>query len=1561
MSLSRIRIMALGTLAVAVTAMAGCSDDGSTTIIGSSSIPVITGLSTNAVLTNGQTTSGQTVRLEIRGDDFDKNAEVRLLAKAPATLDPNAANINSGVAGVNSAAFVRIPAANLEWQSQNRIDILTLPASPLAGTTQQGTVVIQVVNPGNVVNTDGTADGSGTSDELTYYADTGVQVTVAQAGPLTGAWTNIFPGQSGVEFEATITNMTLEPINTLTIPERALDFGTINPHALSYIIREPSSGTLAVGASTTVRFLAAFSNDLPEGAATASCSVSAVGASSGRSYTGTGGAAVTAGSTPTINTRGGNSAQQGAISAGAGATITINGVDNAAGAETVTALEGGVTIGAASTVNANTDLAAGVGTDQSGDPGTIANNAIRNALATTAAFNLAQTQATVLVGGTIDITNGAATSWTFTGNFPVVFRNVTIRYGVATSVTQPQNLTITTDSSVQFINCTIDLTDRRAVPVDASGSLVIDACNADNTATVDRIDIQSTTIKTHGVRALNGTFVATASGSVTIRTDDANAAESPIRITGSTINSFGAGMVTAAGLPGTGSTTAGSAISISTHSGAIAIDQASRLNSSGGDALAFTSVPGADAGAVTITAGGTAVDARDVIFDGRIDARGGDALNAAAGDAAAVTISGRKVSIGNAAGRPVLLANGGSNSVVGGMSLLTAAATLQNQAGQGGPAGNITIAQDGRLQIAAGSGLIAIGGGGDTQVATAAGGIITFGSGDLDDVTAEAVNQEVTMAGVADASGGWVRVTGTGGTAGRVLLNGNTDVTMSGVLLACGGSPARSSNQTSPVGGNNNGGAPNATQPQIQVRAGLNTSASPDIGLLSITGVISTRGGFCTTSTGVGGNGGNVLLGGESVNVSSTGKVVTDGGSCGDAGLAAGGDAGTITVGSGLENAVIGATGGNNGTPGADTTGLTMAGLLQADGGNGSRRSSTGQFAVNGNATTTVTVVWPSHGAVNGDLVSVTGAGAANVSAVALTVVDANSFTYPAAQAVPAGSVTGTVTLSFDGSAGNAHGDAGTIELRQDNVAKLALGGGTVRDHVSVTGQIFARTMSTGGGVINVFGARNAGDAADDSGNITISQTAVLTAGGTGATVLIDGEDVAVVTIAGKVTVDNDRLVTASVAGSLTVTVREDGTANTAGSIVVSSTGELLVAGGHPGTLTINNLGDGPLTLTPAFIRNEDQTVSSASNADGKGGLITIEGEGVVNHSAGEITARGTASGLGHGGEIRIAAKGATATSVLNLTGTGLLSVDAGGPNGWGGRLQVRANRVSGTAATDAAITIGGSYTLTADGSGLGGGGLPTANSLRNGLAGFTDGGIYVGGLDNAGAAVANQVVSIGTSTALTATGGTNTVRSNNGTPNNGCMGGVIVIGETNALGQLAINSGLNVSGGSNAGGPGGNGGTITVRGNGGSATLAIASTAGTTWTANGGASTYPQSVGGPAGTIGVLSTADGTVTFGAAAAQFSASLVGGGAPTVGGDGGVFDVTNTTWTAASRLTFVGASRISVGGGTGSIAGASGVVRLSAPVDATANISTTNLTVEPANGGTNPVQTLFVVD
>src|SRR5690606_14019065 len=119
-------------------------DGGNTIVLGSSSIPVVTGLSTHAAMTDGQTPAGTAIRLQILGDDFDKNAEVRLLAKAPATLSSTAANLNSGVAGVSSEAFIRIPTANVQWQSQNRIDIITLPSSPLAAANLQGTVVVRV-------------------------------------------------------------------------------------------------------------------------------------------------------------------------------------------------------------------------------------------------------------------------------------------------------------------------------------------------------------------------------------------------------------------------------------------------------------------------------------------------------------------------------------------------------------------------------------------------------------------------------------------------------------------------------------------------------------------------------------------------------------------------------------------------------------------------------------------------------------------------------------------------------------------------------------------------------------------------------------------------------------------------------------------------------------------------------------------------------------------------------------------------------------------------------------------------------------------------------------------------------------------------------------------------------------------------------------------------------------------------------------------------------------------------------------------------------------------------
>ncbi|MCO5171005.1 MAG: hypothetical protein M9894_32170 [Planctomycetes bacterium] len=290
-------MMLLGALAVtsAASGLAGCSGSKKTTIIGGTSVPTITGLSTQAAMTDGNDPTGNPIRLQIRGDDFLAGAQVRLRPKGALQFDTSIAGVDSFGGG-----FLAIPAANVQFHDQSRIDIIALPASPILGNNGEGTVIVQVVNPGGVASTDGTADGSATHDELTYYHNQGLQVTVGQIGPLAGAWNNVYPGQSGVELQATITNMTQEPIQSIAITNRALDFGTHSPHALNYIMQEPAT-TLAVGANTTVRFLAAFSNELPEGSVSASCAVSAVGATSGRSYTTTGGASMTAGSTPTIN------------------------------------------------------------------------------------------------------------------------------------------------------------------------------------------------------------------------------------------------------------------------------------------------------------------------------------------------------------------------------------------------------------------------------------------------------------------------------------------------------------------------------------------------------------------------------------------------------------------------------------------------------------------------------------------------------------------------------------------------------------------------------------------------------------------------------------------------------------------------------------------------------------------------------------------------------------------------------------------------------------------------------------------------------------------------------------------------------------------------------------------------------------------------------------------------------------------------------------------------------------------------------------------------------------
>lgn len=1659
--------MALGALAVGITAggIAGCSDDGGNTIVlGSSSIPVVTGLSTHAAMTDGQTPAGTAIRLQILGDDFDKNAEVRLLAKAPATLSSTAANLNSGVAGVNSEAFVRIPTANLQWQSQNRIDIITLPSSPLAAANLQGTVVVRVVNPGEVLSTDGTADGSSTSDELTYYADTGVQVAVAQAGPLAGAWTNIFPGQSGVEFEATITNMTLEPINTVALANRSLDFGGAGPHVLNYVFKEPAA-TLAVGASTTARFLAAFSNELPASAVSATCNVTAIGASSGRSYTSAGSVALTAGSTPTINVRGGNN-QSDASNGGAGGTIAISSYDTEAANTTNTNGLGGLTIGAGDNVSALADQAGGSATDSGLPAGqTRANLLTDNVTWAASGTPLAPIVIAGAVGtpptNVIEITAATDRTWTFTGNAPVVFKNVIIRF--ANNVA-PSDLNIVGDGHVQFINCTIDLTDRRINATGglaASGSLNIEGGNA----TADRvIDIQGCTFRTNGVRgAAAGAINGTAAGNIVIQAWQAASDGTNIVITNSTLDARGASMVNTPGLPGGGNaTTAGGNVAIRTYgnpttadtTGQILIDRQTLINASGGDATAYSGSTGGDAGTVSIASGINDADnnpfgggaqtivvtrTRDVRLDGRIVARGGDSLDAAAGTGAGsavaapgggVSIVGRKVNLGNADGRPVLLANGGSSSIVGGLSLV-ANTTPGFKAATGGAAGSIRIGVSdtdgenpirGPISIAAGSGLIAIGGGGDSG--GGAGGFVRVEISRNGPVTNRGIAQTVTMTGVIDASGGWARVTGTGGnaqagaaaTTQAVTLLGNTDVTFAqgAVILAQGGSAARSANSASPVGDGVSGGVGGT----VRVEAGRNNvnaaaNGGEDIGTLTMSGTIGTRGGYYTLNgalAGAGGTGGNVTLVGEGVRLQASAKVVTNGGSCGDTGARNGGRAGAISVISGFQNqGYLGATpvqsgpasGGTNG----DTDLVMVAGsVLQADGGNFEKAESsksTGTFTVDGQNTNTVSVHWPNHRAESGDLVTVTGGpGGAAVSRVAISIVDANSFTYPSAALTRSGPATVTLFRDFQGVGGS-----NTITLRQDNLQLENLNTAR-RDAISVAGHVLARAGKTNlassnpltqPGKILISGSQvDTGTATENIGAaITIAQTAVVTAGGNNAattnnvadqSLAVLTEDVGVITIDGKLTVDNDRPGAGSSAqGRMLVRVTNNGVETPEGRIVINSTAELLMSGGYPGgdlddagteghdAIVIENQTQGASTGTnyaislAGTIRNEDQTVDAAATNNvltpafersGHGGVILITSFGRIRHAAGEITARGTASAAGHGGQVTFNFTGNLAGTgdFLDLSGSGVCRVDGGGPNGWGGRIAILAT-AAGTGTTPR-IQIGGTYTLSANGSGLGGGGLPQGSSLRKTTpaVAMDAGGIYI-------STVNNQAVTVGTSTTITATGGDNSggTRNANGTPAGGCLGGVVTIGAAGGAGPLVINSSINVSGGANGAGPGGSGGQITVNcgGNGAVATANFGSGTGSSavvWTADGGATSFPQSIGGVGGNVVVIvPNQAGTINFGAATpGRFTANARGGAGTTVGGNGGLFDVdaTSVANTVGITFGFTGTTaNVAVTGGTGSIAGNDGVARLrkttgGAPLGGVGG-ATPTLVVEPA--------------
>ncbi|MBX3471545.1 MAG: hypothetical protein KF878_32225 [Planctomycetes bacterium] len=1592
-------------MASTATGVAGCSGSKKTTIIGGGGrTPVIQSLSTQAAMTDGNAPGGTPIRLQIRGIDFDAAAQVRLAPTGTLTFDPSVATIDS------ATGTVLIPASNIQFHDQSRIDIIALPASPILGNNGEGTVIVQVVNPGNVVNTDGTSDGSATHDELTYYHNQGLQVAVTQTGPIAGAWSFVYPGQSGVELQATITNMTQEPVNTVALPERSLTFG---PHVLNYMQNEPAT-TLAVGATTTVRFLAAFTNELPSGALTGTCGVTAVGATSGRSYTGTGGVSLTAGSTPTINTRGGNN-QSDNTAAGNGGAITISSNDSN-GAATAGNL-GGLTIGAATpAIAATADAAAGVAADQADAAAARANLAAGNVTHT-------MTQAHVYVGTTIDITNANNTTWTFNGNFPVVFRNVTIRYGGATGA-EPFNLTIIADQTLQFINCTIDLTDRRVnVPtagLTGSGSLTLTAANAQAGRT---LDLQGCTIRTNGVRGAGTTAInGTTAGSVVIQANNAASNGTNIIITNTTIDARGASMVNAVTLPGTGgTTTAGGAVTIQTfgnstaaeNTGQIHIDGQSVIRTSGGDGVGYTTGTGANGGAVTINSGlAVAANRRNVLLYGQINTRGGDALDAASGTGGAVGISGRVITIGNTEGRPVLMTNGGSSSIVGGQSLGGTATQLTANAG--GNAGAISIGTDdttnpmqGPITIAQGAGLIACGGGGDTGGGT--GAAININVSRNDSISADASAQNIVMNGVACANGGWVRVTGTGGAANLINMLGNTNVTLgsTSVLLSEGGSPARSANTATPVGNSNNGGAGNT----ITVRSGLNDGAAAnggnDHGPLEINGLISTRGGFYTLETapgvlsGAGGAGGNVILAGEGVRVTQTAKVVTDGGSCADAGQRNGGRAGAITVTSGYANGsgtqpVIPTTGGS-GTGGAYAAGdsnLVIAGTLQADGGNISKGGAvvraTGNFSVTVLAATTVNVHWPNHGARTNDLVTVASAVAnVNQTRVAVTVTDANNFTYTTAGATAGHSGVGVVTLFRQV---RGHGGSNVITLRQDNV-QLQTFAGNPRDAINITGSILARAGKVDLGTTNplnfpgrilIFGSRtDGGNATNVGANITIGQAAVITAAGNNAgidgggnnvrgnkSLTISTEDVGVILVQGKVTVDNDRPAgEPSTRGSMLLEVINN-PAGQVGRITVESTGEIKMIGGYAGadldTIEITNATTGANTTAvnlSGTIRNEDETVDdtvtlSGTNRSGHGGVIVISAVGQVNHTAGEITARGTGSAAGHGGHIAISHTGGTGTEHLNLGGpvpgqtantTGILRVDGGGPNGWAGRILLSATNAGTTG--NPRIRVLGTYALSADGSGRGGGGLPAASSIRLASNGLGEGGIYIGN-------TANQVVNVATTVAITARGGNNTngVRAANGTPLGGCLGGVVVFGEGQDLGELAINSSIDVSGGANGAGPGGAGGAINVRCSGGGATTSFGNAASVTWTADGGASTFPQSIGGVGGFVTVLvPNAAVTVNFGTTAPnRFAANLRGGAGTTLGGNGGVFDVNALAAPNTAAINFGATGNlatVAVTGGTGATAGSNGVVRLRKTTGGTAfggvGGGTPTLSVEPA--------------
>lgn len=372
----------------------------------------------------------------------------------------------------------------------------------------------------------------------------------------------------------------------------------------------------------------------------------------------------------------------------------------------------------------------------------------------------------------------------------------------------------------------------------------------------------------------------------------------------------------------------------------------------------------------------------------------------------------------------------------------------------------------------------------------------------------------------------------------------------------------------------------------------------------------------------------------------------------------------------------------------------------------------------------------------------------------------------------------------------------------------------------------------------------------------------------------------------------------------------------------------------------------GGITLTGATISRTAGNITATGGANANAGNISIVGTGLVNLGAATISANGgtaAASSSGrNGGVIAISGAGVTATGAMNANGSAAATAGSNQNGGNAGSITM----TSTNGITAGAMTASGGAATTTNGNGGNAGSITLTNN--------TAGNISAGALTSrTGAATGTGIGGVGGSIAVTnhAVGASiNTAALNTAGNAGGNGGGVTLTGQGDVTVTGTVNSsGTALAAGTRAGSHAGN---ITITGVNRAITGAI--------TASGSAANGANQVGGNAANVaitgtGTLSTAAMTVRTGAATGTGTGGVAGGitlngtnvasGTLTTtggtNGHGGAIAVTSTSGTLS-----VGA--IATSGGA-ALAGTAGRNAGSISLNASGALTAASVTANGTNG------------